>query len=404
MLFPFSFWKPSGPPPSPPSALTSSLTAIITATLNWTDNSSNETSFRIERDIGSGFTEIGSVGAGITTYTDASTPWNVNCSYRVRARNAGGSSAYSNTSTILTSGFDGALSLDAEELHLTCGEIKDYSSVSIINGSTLIYDSTEQMIWSILLCAGNFTQDNAASDSSIRVDGYQGSATDSTVATIAPDGMVLSYLQNQSYGGDAYSGSGGFGNGGGGGASGFGGNGAELSGGAGGAGLNAAAGGNGGTNSSQNGTDGDFDDETGMASEAWGGGGGGGFRGLNGNCLYIKVAGTMDATWGGGPPPISAIGTDGTHGGNGGGSISDQAGSAAGGNGGGGGGGGSGGKIVFRWKGVGSDPTLLLSVALGNGGNPGSGGIATCPGTTHDGLDGFSGTNGESGVIDLTTY
>ena len=71
--------------------------------MSWTDNSNNETGFRIEGSFSpdSGFTEIATVGAGITSYTlgaAVSSPSGFNY-YRVRAYNGAGNSAYSNTAS-----------------------------------------------------------------------------------------------------------------------------------------------------------------------------------------------------------------------------------------------------------------------------------------------------------------
>ena len=51
--------------------------------LSWTDNTSFETGFRIERDDGSGFTEIGSVSSDVTEYMDTGLTFGQNYDYRV---------------------------------------------------------------------------------------------------------------------------------------------------------------------------------------------------------------------------------------------------------------------------------------------------------------------------------
>lgn len=92
---------PPPPPPGPaaPSALSTSAKKGA-VTLNWTDNANNETGFRIERATGSGaFVEIATVGANVRTYNSSGLTKNVTYSFRVRAYNANGSSAYSNTAT-----------------------------------------------------------------------------------------------------------------------------------------------------------------------------------------------------------------------------------------------------------------------------------------------------------------
>jgi hypothetical protein len=73
--------------------------------LTWTDQSNNETGFKIERKTGAGsFTQIAIVGANITTYADSGLTANTNYSYQVRATNSAGDSAYSNTASATTSG------------------------------------------------------------------------------------------------------------------------------------------------------------------------------------------------------------------------------------------------------------------------------------------------------------
>jgi autotransporter-associated beta strand protein len=87
------------PGASPPSGLVATAAGSNFIDLTWTDNSLDELSFKIERSTtpGSGFTEIASVGPGVTTYRDstlltASTAYY----YRVRIETATqGFSAYS---------------------------------------------------------------------------------------------------------------------------------------------------------------------------------------------------------------------------------------------------------------------------------------------------------------------
>src|SRR5262249_40010223 len=67
-------------------------------TLTWTDNSSNEDGFAIERDTGptGAFTQIATTGPNVTSYIDSGLPsGSTNC-YRVRAFNSAGFSDYSN--------------------------------------------------------------------------------------------------------------------------------------------------------------------------------------------------------------------------------------------------------------------------------------------------------------------
>jgi predicted phage tail protein len=89
-------------PPAAPSLLTATVVSCNCIRLNWRDNSTNEQGFKIERCQGtscSSFTQIATVGANVTTYSNTGLTAGVSYSYRVRAYNAGGNSAYSNTAT-----------------------------------------------------------------------------------------------------------------------------------------------------------------------------------------------------------------------------------------------------------------------------------------------------------------
>ena len=81
------------PAPAPPAAPTglSASAASRTVTVRWTDNSSNESGFYIERAVkgkNPAFTRVGQVGAGVTTFVQTVTAntW----LYRVQAFNANG--------------------------------------------------------------------------------------------------------------------------------------------------------------------------------------------------------------------------------------------------------------------------------------------------------------------------
>ena len=80
------------------SAINNGATALVT--LNWTDNSSNETSFRYQRCTVSTFNNGSlvtyTVPANTVTVNDSPRPHNVNYYYRIQSRNASGSSAWVN--------------------------------------------------------------------------------------------------------------------------------------------------------------------------------------------------------------------------------------------------------------------------------------------------------------------
>jgi hypothetical protein len=85
--------------PAAPSNLTATP-GKKSVTLNWTDNSSNETGFKIERSTdGVNFSQITTTGANVTSYKNVSLTSGTTYYYRVRATNAAGDSAYSNTAS-----------------------------------------------------------------------------------------------------------------------------------------------------------------------------------------------------------------------------------------------------------------------------------------------------------------
>jgi predicted phage tail protein len=88
--------------PAAPSGLTATATSSSVATLNWTDNSNNESYFKIERstDGGTSFSQIAVASANITTLTDINLTPSATYVYRVRATNGAGDSAYTTNASV----------------------------------------------------------------------------------------------------------------------------------------------------------------------------------------------------------------------------------------------------------------------------------------------------------------
>src|SRR5262249_14415895 len=86
--------------PASPSGLTITSVTSSKVILGWTDNSGNETGFRIQRKQGvtGTYVEIATPGANVTTYTDADTTLldGTQYYYKVCSYNSAGNSAFSN--------------------------------------------------------------------------------------------------------------------------------------------------------------------------------------------------------------------------------------------------------------------------------------------------------------------
>lgn len=93
----------AGQPPAAPSNLTAAATSDSQINLAWSDNSSDETTFRIRRSSdGVTFSEIGSTGADVASYADTNLPASATFTYQILASNASGSSDPSNSASAET--------------------------------------------------------------------------------------------------------------------------------------------------------------------------------------------------------------------------------------------------------------------------------------------------------------
>jgi hypothetical protein len=89
--------------PAAPSALVASAASASAINLNWTDNSTDETGFEVERSTdGVNFTQVGTVGANVTSYAATGLAASTQYTFRVRATNAAGDSPSSNTASATT--------------------------------------------------------------------------------------------------------------------------------------------------------------------------------------------------------------------------------------------------------------------------------------------------------------
>jgi hypothetical protein len=98
---------PAPTEPAAPSGLTATAKSANRIDLNWADGAANEDGFRIERCRGvlcadADFVQIAQTGPNTITYSDAGLDAVTAYSYRVRAFNGAGNSAYSNTARAIT--------------------------------------------------------------------------------------------------------------------------------------------------------------------------------------------------------------------------------------------------------------------------------------------------------------
>ncbi len=128
------------PPPSPPAVpaapanLTGQAVSSTEIALAWSDGSSNENGFSIERLDGGTWSQIGWVAADVTSYTNAGLSPGASYSYRVLAFNGSGNSSVSNSVTVST---PAAILIPAAPSNLTVTSVTTASvSLSWTDGSS----------------------------------------------------------------------------------------------------------------------------------------------------------------------------------------------------------------------------------------------------------------------------
>lgn len=111
-----------------------------TVNLRWDDLSSDETQFKVERKTGEGgtYSQIGTVGAGVTQYPDSTVSMNTTYFYRVRASDGTNNGPYSNefAVTVTTPSNDGGWTMDYS--YDAFGNLVQTTAGSIV--TTITYD------------------------------------------------------------------------------------------------------------------------------------------------------------------------------------------------------------------------------------------------------------------------
>ncbi|MFN8587244.1 MAG: LamG-like jellyroll fold domain-containing protein [Candidatus Eisenbacteria bacterium] len=145
--------------PGAPTALTATAGTATSVQLAWTDGSTNETGFEIERSTtgnGGPFTLRATVGANVTSYDDTGLLANSGYCYRVRAVNGGGASGYTSVACATTPatgrfaldftpntyvGFGDPAALDLPQFTVECWFRRDGAGVTTTTGTGGVTDA-----------------------------------------------------------------------------------------------------------------------------------------------------------------------------------------------------------------------------------------------------------------------
>lgn len=90
------------PAPNAPTSLTALPGSSSSIKLAWADNATNEVEFLIEREDGESFVEVASVASNTTSFEVSGLDADTSYTFRVRARNEGGDSAYTSEASAKT--------------------------------------------------------------------------------------------------------------------------------------------------------------------------------------------------------------------------------------------------------------------------------------------------------------
>lgn len=162
--------------PLAPSNLTGTVASTTQINLTWTDNSTNETGFKIERKTGTGtYAVIGTTATDITNYSDIGLTPSTTYTYRVYSNNAvGNSPTYSNELTLTTLNY---VAINVPGPNLTdidgnayqsisnCGQtwMKSNLKVSKYTDGTIIPQVTSQNQWANLTTGAWCYHENSSS-------------------------------------------------------------------------------------------------------------------------------------------------------------------------------------------------------------------------------------------------
>ena len=132
-------------PPAAPTGLVAKVVSATQVDLHWTDNATNESGYQVERSTdGTTFTLLASPNANTTAYTDAAVATGTTYTYRVRAVNAAGPSAYSGTASATPS----VVALPAPWKDADVGSVALPGGASL-SGGTFTVNASGADVWGV---------------------------------------------------------------------------------------------------------------------------------------------------------------------------------------------------------------------------------------------------------------
>ncbi len=134
--------------PATPVNLVATAVSALRVDLQWTDNSSDETAYVVQRRVGTGYFQTWTLEPNVTTFSDTSTTSTTAYSYRVYARRGWLSSGLSNAATVTTprlppEGPPAWLSLDLGAVGAAGSDSASGSTVTVTGSGADIWDTTD---------------------------------------------------------------------------------------------------------------------------------------------------------------------------------------------------------------------------------------------------------------------
>ena len=156
--------------PVAPTNLTGVAVSLSQINLSWTDNSTNETGFKIERKTGSGiYTAVGTTTIDVNTFIDTGLSPTTTYNYRVYSFNSTGNSAVYSNEIIITTPSITDIDGNAYELVTICNQtwIKSNLNVSHYRNGDIIPQVTDPTQWANLTTGAWCYYDNNSANGTV---------------------------------------------------------------------------------------------------------------------------------------------------------------------------------------------------------------------------------------------